>query len=304
MTPRKGPESGRAVARGVSQAHRKALRNRLGPLSCLRVAPGTRRRYAKAYAAFSSFVAARSITLRSIGDVDASLALYVESLWEEGEPKPNASDTVASLQYYLPSCKHRLPLSWSLIGAWGRHELPTRALPLTPDLLTAFCGGLLRANEPRLALAALFGFSVLARTGELLSLLRSQVYFESDTVIVNFHETKRGQRLGVDEGMVLKDPVTTLAVRALCHNLEPGDRLVNCSEQHLRAMWAKVTHALKLQHLAVRPYSLRRGGATHLFRRTGNLHAVAQAGRWSSLTTTRRYMSDTVAAVTALSFSG
>ena len=61
-----------------------------------------------------------------------------------------------------------------------------------------------------------------------------------------------------------------------------------------------VARVLKLRHVSLRPYSLRRKGATHLWRRTGNLHAVAQAGRWSSLQTTRRYIRDAVAALTSL----
>ena len=151
-----------------------------------------------------------------------------------------------------------------------------------------------------MALGAVFGFAVLARTGELLTLLRGQVHFDVNMVIVNFSGTKRGQRLGIDEGQVVRDPITAKVLRLLCQGLSPGDALLGCSERELRAAWAMAARVLRLQHLSLRPYSLRRGGATHLFRRTGNLHAVAQAGRWSSLQTTRRYISDATAALTSL----
>ena len=43
------------------------------------------------------------------------------------------------------------------------------------------------------------------------------------------------------------------------------------------------------------PYSLRRGGATELWRTTANLDAVVMAGRWRHATTARIYVSDGLA---------
>ena len=98
----------------------------------------------------------------------------------------------------------------------------------------------------------------------------------------------------------MRDPITALALRALCVGLQPGDLILGCTERQMRAAWAMVARVLRLERMSLRPYSLRRGGATHLFRRTGSLHAVAEAGRWASLPTARRYISDAVAAITAL----
>ena len=221
-------------------------------------------------------------------------------LWEEGEPKHHASDGSAAVQFFLPSARGHLNLSWFLCGAWNRHELPSRALPLTPELLATVCGALLRARLHRMSLCGVFGFAVRACTGELLTMTSGQVHFDDDMVIVNFASTKRGQRLGIEEGQVVRDPTTARVLRLLCKGLCAGDSLLGCNERQFRAAWAMVARVLKLQHVSLRPYSLHRGGATHLWRRTGNLHAVAQAGRWSSLQTTRRYISDAVAALTSL----
>ena len=224
----------------------------------------------------------------------------MEKLWEEGEPKNYASDGIAAVQFFIPSAEGHLNLSWSLCGAWNSHELPSRALPLTPDLLATVCGAFPRAGLHRMALCAVFGFAVLARTGELLTMTRGQVHFEDNMLIVSFASTKRRQRLGIDEGQVVRDPTTARVLRLLCEGLCAGDSLLGCTERQFRAAWAMVARVLKLQHVSLRPYSLRRGGATHFWRRTGNLHAVAQAGRWSSLQTIRRYISDAVAALTSL----
>ena len=290
----------RAVLSGTSRAHRKTLRQRLGSLFSLRVAAVTARRYARAYAAVTKFLAYHSYEVGSFARLDSALAFYIGMCWEEGEPRNFAADAIAAIQFFLPAARGRLHLSWSLCSAWNRHELPARALPLTPELLAAVCGAFRRAGLDRLALGSLFGFAVLARTGELLTLRREQVSFDRTSVVVSFTNTKRGQRLGIDEGVVVRDPITALALRALCVGLQPGDLILGCTERQMRAAWAMVARVLRLERMSLRPYSLRRGGATHLFRRTGSLHAVAEAGRWASLPTARRYISDAVAAITAL----
>eukprot|EP00973_Karenia_brevis_P032367 4461584-Karenia_brevis.AAC.1 len=42
------------------------------------------------------------------------------------------------------------------------------------------------------------------------------------------------------------------------------------------------------------PYSLRRGGASHLFLRTGNMHVVQSRGRWQNLQTAKIYVDECV----------
>ena len=94
--------------------------------------------------------------------LDGALATYIEMLWEEGEPKNYASDGIAAVQFFLPSAKGHLNPSWSRCGAWNRHDLPSRALPLTPELLATVCGALLRAGLRRMSRCAVFGFAALA----------------------------------------------------------------------------------------------------------------------------------------------
>ena len=49
---------------------------------------------------------------------------------------------------------------------------------------------------------------------------------------------------------------------------------------------------------AYKPYSLRRGGATHKFRSGTNMAAIAEIGRWAHLATCRIYVNDAVAEIT------
>ena len=203
----------------------------------------------------------------------------------------------------MPCLKRSLNLSWSLCSAWNRLELPTRALPFDPDTLVAFCGGLLRAGLERIAAGSILGFNVLSRTGELLTLTRGQVQLGKDEAVIVFSQTKRGQRLGIDEPVVVRDPTVLLVLRFLCAGLEAGDSLLQCSERQLRSAYAHVSCCLDLQRWACRPYSLRRGGATTLFRATGSLDIVSLRGRWGSLITARRYIDDGVATMASIAYT-
>ena len=287
----------------ASRADRKKARAKLGALTSLRIAPQTRNRYARAWLRFRHFCFERDLTISSVSAFDMALAFYIECLWQEGEPKPWSADAVAAAQYYVPCLKRSLNLSWSLCSAWNRMELPTRALPFDPATLVAFCGGLLRAGFSRIAAGSILGFHVLSRTGELLTLSRGQVQLGQSEAVIVFTMTKRGQRLGIDEPVVVRDPSVLVVLRFLCHRLEPGDCLLQCSEKQLRSAFAHVASCLDLQKWSCRPYSLRRGGATTLFRATGSLDVVALRGRWGSLTTARRYIDDGVATMASISFT-
>jgi hypothetical protein len=287
----------------ATRADRKKARAKLGPLTSLRIAAQTRNRYAQAWLRFRHFCWERELHVNTVSAFDMALSYYIECLWQEGEPKPWSADAVAAAQYYVPCLKRSLNLAWSLCSAWNRLELPTRALPFDPDTLVAFCGGLLRAGFARIAAGSILGFNILSRTGELLTLTRSQVQLGKDESVVVFSQTKRGQRLGIDEPVVIRDPSVLLVLRFLCAGLEPGDTLLQCSEKQLRSAYAHVSACLDLQRFACRPYSLRRGGATTLFRATGSLDVVALRGRWGAVLTARRYIDDGVATMASIAFS-
>ena len=301
MTKERGTRS--QVVAGATRADRVRARDLLGPLGSLRVAGITRGRYCRAYRNFAWYMFACGWVLRFLDEVDVALSAYVTTLYEEGEARQKANEAAAALQHYVPNLRRHLSLSWSLIAAWARHELPSRALPFTPAVLAAFCGALVRMGQVRLALACIVGFDTLARTGELLGLEAGHVTQEPHQAVISFTQTKRGQRVGLEEAVVISDETVLLCLKALCASLRPGDRLTGCSEAQLRKVWGRAARALDLHDAPLRPYSLRRGGATHLYRETQNLHLVAVRGRWSTLTTTRRYVDDAMATLATLRLS-
>ena len=63
------------------------------------------------------------------------------------------------------------------------------------------------------------------------------------------------------------------------------------------ALFQRAVKFLKLEGLNIRPYSIRRGGATHHFHLNGNMSATVVRGRWSSAKTARIYIEDGLASL-------
>ena len=55
--------------------------------------------------------------------------------------------------------------------------------------------------------------------------------------------------------------------------------------------------------LGIKPYSIRRGGATHHFRQHANMPATIVRGRWASSRTARIYIEDGMAQIARLALS-
>ena len=285
----------KAVLTAATRAERKTRRAALGSLSHLRVAPSTLRRYVLAYRRFALFVSQSPGTLiTSMLILDQLLAKHIEALWEEGEPRPWANDVCASIQYFVSGAKGNLGMSWSLCQAWGRRELPCRALPLTLETLSGMAGGLLLAGQAHLAAAVVVGFDLVARTGELLNLTTDDVMWSGSgsSALVRLRETKAGFRQGVHQTVVVEEPIVLACLRFLCRGLQPGARLVPVREAAFRRLFSHVAQCVGLLQLGVKPYSMRRGGATFLWQATMSYDAVAHRGRWASIPTCRRYVED------------
>eukprot|EP00973_Karenia_brevis_P021331 2932650-Karenia_brevis.AAC.1 len=69
--------------------------------------------------------------------------------------------------------------------------------------------------------------------------------------------------------------------------------LVN--DKTFRARFAETIAELGLSGHGFLPYSLRRGGASFLYLRTGNLSLVQQRGRWQNLQNAEIYVDECVA---------
>ena len=255
------------------KVERKKDRQVLGNLQSLVVAKGTRDRYFLAVSRFLDFLRARMYPYpREFQSLDTRVCEFIETLWQDGEPKAFASDCLSGLGHFIPQCKRFLVGSWRLHGSWSRAELPARALPFTPLLLYAVAQAAFEKGWKDMCILLLLGFDRFARSGELFFARKGDFVINDrkTKAVWTLPLTKSGQRVGAQESLVIDDP---WLVHALSHYLKPlssGDFLRTASPGVLRSRLQLLCNELHLPH-GFQWYSLRRGGATHAFRSCNDL---------------------------------
>ena len=287
------------------KSHRQQYRAKLGTLQSNLLKRTTEQRHAKWFELFVLFLQHELGYLPATApDYDMWLGRYIKVLRQEGEPKSAASVTLAAVQHFVPSLRKNLPWSWRLKSKWDSLELPCQASPLTSSLLFALMEQAFQWGWERLAYLMLLMFLGFLRTGEALALLCRHVAITAKGVVLTLHHTKGAQRANEPcEEIVLSDPLAALAATMLKAHNRPGDTLSGLTPYRFRSQWFQLLQHFQLQGHGFRPYSLRRGGATHFFRQTGNLASTMLVGRWKHLSTARLYLKEAKAALQTLEFS-
>ena len=279
---------------GATQEERAKIRKQLGPLKTLTVQPVTRKRYDKALEAFFSYLKQEKLILpTSAVAIDRISSDYLEYLWAKGLGRSEASNFLASLQDAQPHLKGKLSQSWRLLKAWVTNEVPNRAPPLPLDMLEAMVGHALFKDDPLFALTLLVGFHGLLRTGEILGITAGQVAVSKakGPAVISLGLTKAGKRQGAAESITLHGEDICRRLFQWTQRTRPSQSLAGPS--HLwRQKFSKTLEALSFGQWDFRPYSLRRGGATHQFRAHGAFDKLMQQGRWQSLKTARVYINE------------
>ena len=294
---------GKRVATAAAKAARQTQRRHLGSLQTLVLKPSTLKRYNTAVTAFLLWVSINGISLpkRKPG-IDLLLASYVEHLWEEGDPRSRAGDTISGLQHRIPSLKRSLFSSWRLFGAWQRAELPERAPPLTAELVICLVGYFLCHNLDDMAVICWLEFHCILRTGEGLALKASDIYVDKKcrNGVVRLDNTKSGSRTGTKESVTITDTHLLRLLAAYLSKLDKSELLLQRHSVAFRKLYAKAFKDLGLADWGFKPYSLRRGGATHFFRETGVLSQVTVRGRWLHAKTARLYINEALAVLASI----
>ena len=297
MTKARGAGRPRAVLAKASRKANAEARKALGSLASLRVSPRTATHYTKALEVFFNWMRAEDIALPQEPDeFDMVICLFIEDCWQEGEGRGRAADVVCGIQWKSPLLKRQLNGSWALLKAWQRTELPARAPPMPLRVMFALAEWFLRQRRTGMALGVVLAMHCFLRTGELLSLAFGQLSWAEDcrSAIVSLGITKGGARRGAAESVTLELDWLVLALRAWALS-EPGCLVVNETHHRFRQLFSEGLAAIRCDEWGFAPYSLRRGGATELWRRTGALGRVTLRGRWAQPATARIYINDGLA---------
>ena len=290
-------KKGAKVIEGRSQQQRIKVRKQLGTLKGLTVQPRTRERYQTCLDKFVDWLAGEGLVLpKRAQALDSVVSDYLEFLWDSGESKSVANNTLAALQDKEPGLKRRLTGSWRLLKAWSTAEIPNRAPPMTLTVLDALCGWFLMKEQPLIALSLRVAYFGLLRTGELLNLRARDVFLPSPKgpAVLSLGLTKAGARQGAAESVTVHEDSVLPSLFRWKQSARPSEFLTPKPHQW-RSWFSKAIDGLRLTQLEFRPYSLRRGGATFFFNHHGSFDRLLVQGRWAAAKTARIYLNDGLA---------
>ena len=228
--------------------------------------------------------------------LDLVVSDYLEALWASGKGRTEGSNVLAALQDTQPHLKGKLKLSWRLMKTWVTHEIPNRAPPLSLDALYIMVGYSLFKQWDLFALSLLLGFHGLLRTGELLSLKARHVMVANPKgpAVITLGLTKAGKRQGAAESVTIHAEDVCRRLFQWKQHARPETLLTGPSHKW-RKTFSDLLSAVHLDQFDYRPYSLRRGGATHWFQHHGRFDTLLVLGRWQSASTARIYVNEGLA---------
>jgi hypothetical protein len=163
-------------------------------------------------------------------------------------------------------------------------------------------------QDQSLAICILLGYQCLQRNGEILGLwLMDFDYGDGGTVnsaIISLGLTKSGKRRGEHEAVVCDDPILVRMLRAFSRGKDPAQALWLQSGATFRSRFRDLYESFALgRRVTFQGYSLRRGGATHLYLLSRSLSLVTTRGRWQNQSTARIYIYEAASEKTRLSIS-
>ena len=286
----------------TTEAARAKQRKALGSLKSLTVQPVTRKRYQDARELFYQWLHDENLMLpHTPFRLDMVLSDYLEFLWAAGKGRTFGSNILASLQDTQPHLKGQLKNSWRLMKTWVANEIPNRAPPFSQDVLHLVVGYALFKQEHVFALSLLIGFHGLLRTGELLSLQAKHFTVTSPKgpAIIALGLTKTGKRQGAAESVTIRGEDVCRRLYQWVR-LVPGNTSLTGPSHKWRKMFSEFMCNLDLDKWQYRPYSLRRGGATHYFNLWASFDRLLVLGRWQAASTARIYINSGLAVLNDL----
>ena len=247
------------------------------------------------------------VDMHHLIDLDEKVTYWIQEPWEAGDSIHIVSDALCGLHYFEPWTRRGIPTAWRVFSTWRKLESPSRAPPLTAAIIYSLANYAVAHNNLAFASLLVLGFFGLLRTGELLALRPCDILIGKSRIILSLFDTKTGKRDNVTEMVSFTDEFskeilsTLLETRACYRRLKLPIWMY--SPQSFRNSFKHHLTRFDLTKHEFRPYSLRRGGATHLFQVTGSMETALLRGRWGSSRVARIYISDALSYLPGLTFT-
>ena len=173
----------------------------------------------------------------------------------------------------------------------------TQALPLTSGILVSLVACALLRGETSLAFVLLLGFVGLLRIGEIVSLKCYHLHFlgGGTQLHISLPDSRGAKRSTLPESVVIKHHLTVKFFARSFSQCAPDDFIYPCTHASLGRDLTRIALAIGVRHPNLTPYSLRRGGATWLFKSILNYDYVQDHGRWSQAKACRIYINQGMA---------
>lgn len=237
------------------------------------------------------------------GPIDKDLSDWVEQQYLAGKGITVVSDALSGIHHFCPGFRGQLQESWRLFGIWRRIERPRQAPPLPVSFLLAMMGKALA--EEKLALCCCLGLAFwgMLRTGELLQLQLQNILCSNESLVIQLGFTKTGLRRAIDENVVIQDPLPLEVFKTwsaiLRHHGSLHQHIWPFTAEEFRKEFRRLISFFSLP-TALRPYSLRRGGATFDFHTFGQMERTLLKGRWGTSAAARHYVQEGLSEITRL----
>ena len=281
------------------KACRAQARRKIGRLQTARLTPSTIIKYCTNLLFFLDWIENNIGYLPAEAhDLSECLCEFGEFCWAEGEGISRFADVLSALPHVMKNIRGKFKDAWVLVDTWRMNEIPSRATPFSTKVLFALLGKCILDDDWIFAAGLLLAFQGMLRPCELLNLRVGDISLTKcrRNIIVNLGLTKGGRRKGAEETVILDDRALWSLLCLVNIKRKPGDRFLDLKSYVFRRRFAELLSYCGLDDLGYMPYSLRRCGATTLFRDTANLDLVMVRGRWQSQRTARIYVNDGMAA--------
>lgn len=270
-----------------------------------------KRRRARAWADFVGFLASADVTEASFwsGGPDTAgsvLALYGEQLFRAGRSQGDYVAAVLAAVDQRRAWSRSLAEAWDVASAWRKLEPSQARTPVPLSGMLAGVAACLLWGWVDFALYISLSFVGILRPSEALFLRKRDVTLGRDigddsVAFVSLGETKTARTFATKQSVKLSDPLLVRWLEAELAGKKRSEFIIFLSVDQVRRRFSALYRRLGYRVGAPRgltPASLRPGGATLLFVRSGDPNLV----RWSlrhkfGSENTERYLQETLAAV-------